>query len=91
MGQILVRQRLGALDSVVLIEDAGMLVAQERAGGPLRADAVQRIGHADHWYIDSPMCVSHVMKPSGCHMDLCFSQGRLLRIIFVSYFGPTDL
>ena len=90
MEQILVRQRQGALDSVVLMEDAGMLVAQERAGGPLTTDAVQRIGHANHWYIGSPVCSVQIMKPS-CHLELYFSKDRLLRIVHVSYFGPTDL
>ena len=90
MEQILVRQRQGALDSVVLMEDAGMLVAQERVGGPLIVDAVQRIGHANHWYIGSPVCSVQIMKPS-CHLELYFSKDRLLRIVHVSYFGPTDL
>jgi hypothetical protein len=44
MEQILLRRRQGALDSVVLIDDAGVLVTQESAGGPLKADAVQL-----HW------------------------------------------
>jgi len=88
--QILVRQRQCALDSVVLIDDAGVLVAQERAGGPLTADAVQRIGHADHWHMRSPVCGAHAMK-AFCSMELYFSQDRLLRIVYVSYFGPTDL
>jgi hypothetical protein len=91
MEQILVRQGQGALDSVALIDDAGVLVAQERVGGPLTADALQRIGHADHWSIDLPVCVLHVMKLSGCHVELYFSRDRLIRIVYVSYFGPTDL
>lgn len=91
MEQIIVRQRQGVLDSVVFVDDLGVLAAQDSDGGPLTAEAVQRIGQADHWYIDSPVCISPVMKPSGCHMELYFSRGRLLRIVFVSYFGPTDL
>jgi hypothetical protein len=90
MEQILLRQRQGTLNRVALIDDLGVLVAQERVGGPLTADAVQRIGHADHWYIGSPVCSGQVMKP-GCHIELYFSQERLLRIVYVTYFGPTDL
>jgi hypothetical protein len=85
--QIFVRQRQGALDSVLLIEDAGMLVAQERAGGPLTADAVQRIGHADHWHMRSPVCGAHAME-AFCSMELYFSHDRLVRIVYESYFGP---
>jgi hypothetical protein len=88
--QILVRQRQGALDSVVLIEDVGMLVAQEYSGGPLRAEAVQRIGNADHWHMRAPLCVAHAAK-AFCSMELYFSQDRLNRIVYESYFGPTDL
>jgi hypothetical protein len=89
MEQILRRQRQGTLNRVALIDDAGVFVAQETAGGPLTAGAVQRIGHADHWYIGSPLCSAQDMKP-GCHMELYFSQDRLLRIVW-TYFGPTDL
>jgi hypothetical protein len=90
MEQILLRQRQGALDSGVLIDDAGMIVVQERAGSPLTAVAVQPIERADHWHMRSPVCHSHVMKPI-CTMELYFSQDRLLRIVYVTYFGPTDL
>jgi hypothetical protein len=90
MEQILLRQRQRALDSVALIDDAGVLVAQERAGSPLTADAVQRIGHADHWHMRSPVCGPHAMK-AFCSIELYFSQGRLIRIVYESYFGPTDL
>ena len=87
MEQILLRQRQGALDSVALIDDAGVLVAQEWAGGPPTAEAVQRTGHADHWHMGSPGCSAHGMKPV-CSMELYFSRDKLLRIVYVSYFGP---
>jgi hypothetical protein len=87
MEQIPLRQRQGALDSVVLIDNAGMLVAQEQAGGPLTAEAVQRIGHADHWHLRAPVCVAHTMK-AFCSMELYFSHDRLIRIVYESYFGP---
>jgi hypothetical protein len=90
MEQILLRQRQGTLNRVALIDDLGVLVAQERVGGPLTGEAVQRIGHADHWYIGSPVCSVHAMQ-HGCHLELYFSQDRLLRIVYVTYFGPTDL
>lgn len=90
MEQILLRQRQGALDCVVLIDNLGVLVAQGSAGSPLTADAVQRIGHADHWHMGSTGCSAHGMKPV-CSMELYFSRDRLLRIVDVSYFGPTDL
>ena len=90
MEQILLRQRQGTLDRVALIDDLGVLVAQEAAGGSLTVGAVQRIGHADHWYIGTPVCSVQVTKP-GCHMELYFSQDKLRRIVYVIYFGPTDL
>jgi hypothetical protein len=80
MEQIQLRQRQGALDSVAFIDDLGVLVAQERAGGSLTADAVQRIGHADHWYLVSLARSVQLMKP-GRHMELYFSQHRQLRIV----------
>lgn len=89
MEQILARQREGALDSVAFIDDTRVLSAQERAGGPLTAEAAERIRRADHWHMYSP-CRAHVMKPI-CSMDLYFSDDRLLRIVYETYFGPTDL
>jgi hypothetical protein len=90
MEQILLRQMQGALDSVVLIDDAGVLVAQERVGSPLTAEARQRITRADHWSIRSRQCSDRVMKPI-CTIKLEFSNDRLLRIVHETYFGPTDL
>ena len=90
MEQIVLRQWQGAPDCVVLFDNLGVPVAQGSAGSPLTADAVQRIGHADHWYLGLPVCGSHVMKP-GCHMELYFSQDRLIRIVYEMYYGPTDL
>jgi hypothetical protein len=90
MDQILLRQKQGALDTVVLIDDAGVLVAQEHAGSPLTTDASQRITHADHWSIRSRQCGDHMMKPI-CTIKLEFSNDRLLRIVHETYFGPTDL
>jgi hypothetical protein len=87
MEQILRRQRQGGLDSVALIDDAGVLVLQERAAATLTADAVQRIRGADHWSMGSPGCGAHD-KNAICSMELYFSQDRLLRIVYVSYFGP---
>jgi hypothetical protein len=86
MEQILMRQRQRALDSVALIDDGGVLVAQESVGGPL-TDAVRRIGHADHWHMGSRACSAHVMKPV-CSMELYFSQDRLTPIVYESYYGP---
>ena len=91
MEQILVRQKQGALDSVVFVDETGVLVAQDWAGSPLTAEAVQRVGRADHWHMRASVCVAHVTKPSGCHVELHFSRDRLRRIVYVTYFGPTDL
>jgi hypothetical protein len=90
MEQILLRQRQGTLDRVALIDDLGVLVAQEAAGGPLTVEAVQRIGHADHWYIGTPVCSAgyETRLPYGivfltgqttshCLRDLLWSDGSM--------------
>jgi hypothetical protein len=87
MEQILLRQRQRALDSVALIDAVGVLVTQERAGAPLTAEVAERMEHADHWHMRSPRCGAQDMN-LAFSIELYFSQDRLLRIVYVSYFGP---
>jgi hypothetical protein len=85
--QIFAGQKQGALDRIVFMEDAGMLDAQENPGSPLTGNAVQRMGHADHWHLAFPGCRADGTRPI-CSIELYFSQDRLVRIVHERYFGP---